>query len=264
VPAACPGILLLSKTSHVRQFSTLVLATSHVPLIPCYSLLFEPFLYRFTEEVHRLSADCKWHSRLPQRLNMQSYLDRLCKDAPVPTNPHMRLRTLAGAVPADGHPTALPCPPPRPLFTSLEKRAQSYLDAASRLDRATLLRFLRFQLPGSSNVACFTPFLDPSLFRTTRVSSEAVCVGLSRWLPHTRNSAQHQLQFHDTARRNSDPAFALDCSGLMGRQGAGGVGRAPAPTLSVSHKFHPYLPLVITCSSGPVRDMFVHYRRDSS
>jgi len=130
-----------------------------------------------------------------------------------------------------------------------------YVTAAARkVGPERMRQFMMWHLPGASQAMLSSPYTDPLMYRVIR-QERMVHLHASRWLRFL--AAQPKIEFYNLARDVETPAFELDCS-MVGSTGQ--VMHATAPKLCLEMKFHPSLPIVISCF--PMYSCFVvHYRR---
>lgn len=141
-------------------------------------------------------------------------------------------------------------------YASFQKRVATLLGTAAALNKAALRHFVSQHLPGSTACANLSPYVDPRNF-VTRRGGELCNLFESRW--HLATAAEISTDFHDPRSPGAPARFALDCSAALRD-----APHAPGPQSAryfVSHRFHPYLPLAVTCIAG-LNCMIVHHRHE--
>ena len=169
--------------------------------------------------------------------------------------PTLRTRAMAPSLtptqskPAAGHETGSPA---RSSF-AIQQRMLKIVAAARKVGPERMRQFMMWHLPGASQAMLSSPYTDPLMYRVIR-HERMVHLHASRWLRFL--ASQPKIEFYHIARSGETPAFELDCS-MVGSTGH--VGHASAQRLCLEMKFHPSLPIVISCF--PMYSCFVvHYR----
>ena len=141
-------------------------------------------------------------------------------------------------------------------YSSFQHRVASLLHTAAKLDKGALRHFMSRHMPGSSACANLSPYADPRNFVTWR-GGELCNLFESRW--HLATAPEISIAFHDPHAPGAAPRFTLDCSAAV-QDGPNAPGLQSARYF-VSHRFHPYLPLAVTCVAG-LNCMIVHHRKE--
>lgn len=137
--------------------------------------------------------------------------------------------------------------------SAIQQRMLNIVTAARKAGHERMRQFMMWHMPGASQAMLSSPYTDPLMYRVVR-HDRMVHLHASRWLRFL--AAQPKIEFFNLARNADTPAFELDCS-MAGHTGQ--PGHATAPRLCLEMKFHPSLPIVISCF--PMYSCFVvHYR----
>lgn len=237
---------------------------------------------RYSEQLNHLHKECMWRSYMPHLQVMSQQLETLASH---PATNTQGIGTGAAAPPQSQGPSAshasssvsrssgslqrskmyprskgIPAtaegvqePCAVCSSSAIQQRMLSIVAAARKVGLERMRQFMMWHLPGASQAMLSSPFTDPLMYRVIR-HERMVHLHASRWLRFL--AAQPKIEFYNLSNGREAPAFELDCS-MVGVTGQMGHAAGPRPCLEM--KFHPSLPIVISCF--PMYSCFVvHYR----
>lgn len=133
-----------------------------------------------------------------------------------------------------------------------EERVAEALQLVHKAGLDRTAHFLQRKLAGNSHVMSSSPYLNPRLMQCL-CQSQPVLLHAARW--HRFNPQESRWEFRDL--QTNRLAFRLDCASVAEEVEA--LGQANQQLLSVSHKFHPFLPLAVSVFSV-INCMVLHFR----